>query len=102
MSKPSLSICKGFRPCHPGRSRAQRAVVGTVLFTLLTTAVHAGPGSLWKEDSSKSIVADKRARAVGDIITILVQENNTASKENSTQTSKSSSVDASVDTLFYP
>jgi len=45
--------------------------------------------------------ADKRARAVGDIITILVQENSTASKENSTKTSKSSSVNASLDTILW-
>ena len=61
----------------------------------------AGPGSLWKEDSSHSMFADRRARALGDILTILVQENSTASKENSTKTSKSSSVDASLDTLLY-
>jgi len=65
------------------------------------TAVQAGPGSLWREDSSRSMFADKRARAVGDIITILVQENNTTSKENSTKTSKSSSVDASLETILY-
>jgi flagellar L-ring protein precursor FlgH len=64
-------------------------------------AAHAGPGSLWKDESSKSMFADKRARAVGDIITIMVQENNSASKENSTQTSKSSSVDASLQTILY-
>ena len=63
--------------------------------------VQAGPGSLWREDSSRSMFADKRARSIGDIITILVQENNTTSKENSTQTSKSSSVDASLDTVLY-
>ena len=68
---------------------------------LAAAAAYAGPGSLWKEDSSKSMFADKRARAVGDIMTILVQENNTSSKENSTQTSKSSSVNASIDTFLY-
>ena len=66
-----------------------------------TCVAQAGSGSLWKADSSRSMFADKRARAVGDIITILVQENNTTSKENSTQTSKSSSVDASLDTVLY-
>ncbi len=71
-------------------------------FVLLApVAAQAGPGSLWKEDSSRSMFADKRARAVGDIITILVQENSTASKENSTKTSKSSSVDASLETILY-
>jgi flagellar L-ring protein precursor FlgH len=64
-------------------------------------AAYAGPGSVWKEETSKSMFADKRARAVGDIMTILVQENNTSSKENSTQTSKSSSVNASIDTFLY-
>ena len=64
-------------------------------------AGYAGPGSLWKEETSKSMFADKRARAVGDIVTILIQENNTTSKENSTQTSKSSSVDASLQTVLY-
>jgi len=68
---------------------------------LAQATAFAGPGSLWKEESSKSMFADKRARAVGDIITILVQENNTTSKQNSTQTSKSSSVDASLNTLLY-
>jgi flagellar L-ring protein precursor FlgH len=62
---------------------------------------YAGPGSLWKDEASRSMFADKRARAMGDIITILVQENNTSSKENSTQTSKSSSVNASIDTFLY-
>jgi len=64
-------------------------------------AAYAGPGSVWKEETSRSMFADKRARAVGDIMTILVQENNTSSKENSTQTSKSSSVNASIDTFLY-
>ena len=63
--------------------------------------VQAGPGSLWREASARSMFADTRARSIGDIITILVQENNTTSKENSTQTSKSSSVDASLDTVLY-
>lgn len=68
---------------------------------LAAAAAYAGPGSLWKDESSKSMFADKRARAIGDIITIMIQENNTTSKENSTQTSKSSSVDASIDTFLY-
>src|SRR5687768_12295193 len=68
---------------------------------LAQAMAQAGPGSLWREDYSHSMFADKRARAVGDIITILVQENNTTSKENSTKTSKSSSVDASLETILY-
>jgi flagellar L-ring protein precursor FlgH len=57
--------------------------------------------SLWKEDASRSMVADKRAASIGDIVTILVQENNSASKDNSTQTSKNSSVDAAIEAFLY-
>jgi len=53
-------------------------------FALLAhVSVQDGPGSLWKEECPRSMPADKRARAVGDTITTLVQENSTASKENS-------------------
>jgi flagellar L-ring protein precursor FlgH len=81
--------------------RLLRIAACAALLAGAAAAASASPGSLWKEESSKSMFADKRARAVGDIITILVQENNTTSKENSTQTSKSSSVDASLQTLLY-
>ena len=106
MNKPSSSI---FNLNHalggPGRrtrpAGLRRLGVLALGMPLLLSVALAGPGSLWKEQSSRSMFADKRARAVGDIITILVQENSTASKENSTKTSKSSSVNASIDTFLY-
>ena len=57
--------------------------------------------SLWHDDISKSMYADKRASRVGDIVTIAVQENTTASKNNQTATSKQSSMDASISSFFY-
>ncbi len=45
--------------------------------------------------------ADKRAQGVGDILTILVQENTTASKANATKTSKSTGLDAAINTFLY-
>ena len=123
MSKPSSSASKKIvrlrvrRARRAARANSQFSIFNfqfatpSSLRTLLRLAAcaallaaataYAGPGSLWKEESSKSMFADKRARAIGDIITILIQENNTTSKENSTQTSKSSSVDASLNTLLY-
>jgi flagellar L-ring protein precursor FlgH len=38
---------------------------------------------------------------VGDILTIVVQESNTASKDSSTKTAKSSGVDASISSFLY-
>jgi flagellar L-ring protein precursor FlgH len=57
--------------------------------------------SLWQEGQSKSMCADKRAGRVGDIVTILVQERTTASKDNSTKTSKQSNVDAAIATFLF-
>jgi flagellar L-ring protein precursor FlgH len=78
-----------------------RIAAAILLLAQLPWPVGAEIGSVWKADSSRSMFADKRARAVGDIITILVQENTSASKDNSTKTSKKSSVNASIDTFLY-
>ncbi|MFO1497067.1 MAG: flagellar basal body L-ring protein FlgH [Verrucomicrobiota bacterium] len=74
-----------------------------VLLALLCSSLAgaASAQSLWKESTSTSMVSDKRAHAVGDILTIVVQESNTASKDNSTKTAKSSGVDASISSFFY-
>jgi flagellar L-ring protein precursor FlgH len=47
------------------------------------------------------MISDKRAAGVGDILTIVVQENNTASKDQNTQTSKQSSIDAAIKAFLY-
>lgn len=47
------------------------------------------------------MVSDKRAHAVGDVLTILIQESTTASKDSSTQTAKSTGVDAGIASFFY-
>lgn len=57
--------------------------------------------SLWQDTSSKSMFADKRASAVGDVLTVLVLESNSASKDKNAKTSKKSSLDASVATFLY-
>lgn len=57
--------------------------------------------SLWHDDVARPMFADKRAARVGDIVTILVQENTTATKANSTATSKTSSIDSAISSFFY-
>lgn len=57
--------------------------------------------SLWHDDVSKPMYVDKRATKVGDILTIIVQENTTATKDNKTATAKESSVDASIASFLY-
>jgi flagellar basal body L-ring protein FlgH len=42
----------------------------------------ASAQSLWHDDVSKPMFADKRANSVGDILTIVVQESSSANKNN--------------------
>jgi flagellar L-ring protein precursor FlgH len=74
-------------------------VVGGLVVMVSVTPLLAD--SLVKETGTRSMFADKRAAAVGDLVTILVQENNSASKDASTKTSKSSSIDMAIASFLY-
>ena len=93
-------------PFHfePRRSLRQRRLpIGSALAAsaLLLLANSLSADSLWHEDVARPMCADKRAGQIGDIVTILVQESSTATKDNSTKTSKQSSVDAAVASFLY-
>ena len=74
-------------------------ILGVVL--MLFAPVFSQAQSLWHDETAKSMYADKRASSVGDIITILVQENSTASKNNETKTEKSSSLSQAITAFLY-
>ena len=65
------------------------------------TAAPLPAQSLWKDSLTVSMVADKRAHGVGDILTILVQESSTATKNNNTSTEKKTAMDASIASFLY-
>jgi len=71
------------------------------IFLVLALAAPLAAQSLWQEGAARSLVADKRARQVGDILSILIQESNTANRQNNTKTSKASNIDASLQTFLY-
>lgn len=72
-----------------------------LLFAVQLT--NLGADSLWKEDSAPtSMFADKKAHRVGDIVTVIIQENNGATRNDNTTTARSSSVNASISSMFYP
>lgn len=74
-------------------------LTGLFAVTAGTLAVRAD--SVWRSESNRSMFSDKSAHAVGDIVTILVQESSTASKDNKTATAKKSAIDASINTFLY-
>ena len=66
-------------------------IAGLVLIFLLVPAVHAE--SLWND---RSMFADRRAQAVGDILTIVISENFSATRSGSTSNGKKSNGEASA------
>lgn len=80
-------------------SRSTLHVLFPALVIALTLSARAQ--SLWVQEASKPMYADKRAVGIGDLITIVVQENTTASKNNQTATSKKTSLDAAITSFLY-
>lgn len=74
----------------------------TILAAALVAASLAGaPADSLVKPTTKSLYSDKKGASAGDIITVIVQENTSSSKDNSTSTSKSSDLDAKLETFFY-
>jgi flagellar L-ring protein FlgH len=91
MNKPSSS------PFNLNRVRRWPALLlGAVLLPAA-----AWPQSLWRDDLSRAMYADKRATGVGDILTIVIQESTTANKNNETKLQRQSSLDAAITQFFY-
>jgi len=58
-------------------------------------------GSLWPGDTSKNLLfEDNKARVVGDIVTVTVNENATSTQSASTNTSKNTSLNMQTNTLL--
>jgi len=67
----------------------------------LTAPANTFAQSLWHDEVSRPMFADKRATGVGDIITIVVSETSSASKNNETKTEKQSSLSAAIASFLY-
>ena len=76
--------------------------LAAIILSAAWLPIAALPQSLWQDDASRSMFADKRATSVGDIITIIVSETSTASKNNETKTEKNSSLSAAITSFLYP
>jgi flagellar L-ring protein precursor FlgH len=92
-----LASTNSFLPVGKSVSRLLRFSILAVLFCSPAFA-----DSLWKDDVARPLVGDKRAVAVGDILTIVVQESTTTAKDNSTKTARQAGVDANFSSFLYP
>lgn len=79
---------------------SSKLILATTLAALVPAIANAQ--SLWHDDVAKTMFADKRASSVGDIITIVVQENTTANKNNATKTERKSSLSSAVTSFLMP
>lgn len=68
------------------------------MFGLISSA---GAASLWSDDSSMNLFADRKARAVGDSLTIIINESSSASRSASGSNSKSGSNTLSAGTGIF-
>ena len=83
------------------QSKLENYRTGLVLFVLAGFALgQAQADSLWSKETAVSLFTDHKAKRVGDIITVLVQENNSASRNSSTKTQKKGDISASISSFF--
>lgn len=75
-------------------------LAGMTCLTISTERVYSQ--SLWKSNTSKSMYADIVANQVGDILNIVIQEQNNNKQQSNTATSKNSSADAAIQSFLYP
>ena len=81
--------------------KKQSWLICKIALALVIAAPLTRGQSLWQEGAARNMVADKRATHVGDILSILIQESNTANRQNNTSTKKTSSIDASLQAFLY-
>ncbi len=72
----------------------------TIIITSLLLTFSVRADSLWKDDVSRSPFADKKARFVGDILNIRVQESNAAKRDAKTESSRAGEADASISSFL--
>jgi flagellar L-ring protein precursor FlgH len=59
----------------------------------------AGNGAIYQATAYRPLFEDRRARLVGDVLTITISENTRAGKQAASNASKSSEVDSSISTV---
>ena len=74
----------------------------TVLSVCFLALGQAQADSLWPKETAVSLYTDHKAKRVGDIITVIVLESNSASRNSSAKTEKKSDINASISDFINP
>lgn len=87
----------------PVKTTPTLRIAGIALFAASAVAP-AFSDSLWTAAGSneRSIIADRKAASVGDILTIIVQESASTQSSQRKKTDSASSVDAGVEQFLFP
>jgi len=86
-----------------GKNQMKKMLVAAFFVSLLLTGLNSGAESIYRRSRDKgaaTLFGDFKARHVGDIVTILVVENNSASESSTVDTDKSHGFDFSLSKLF--
>jgi flagellar L-ring protein precursor FlgH len=86
-------------PACAGAPRNDTSAAAGQAPTVVYVPAPPAPGTVYNPAGSFDLFMDLRARAVGDILTILLIERTDASKESSTSTARGSSVDTGLPTF---
>ena len=74
----------------------------TVVSVCFLALGHPQADSLWPKETAVSLYTDHKAKRVGDIITVIVLESNSASRNSSAKTEKKSDINASISDFINP
>jgi flagellar L-ring protein precursor FlgH len=85
--------------CSANRSQMPTTRLPSDSAPPVTVETPQTPGSLWTE-SRGSLFGDIKARQVGDILTVAIYEQASASREATTSTGRSSTANAGIDNFF--
>jgi len=80
----------------------KKKVLYSLVLLLLSSPVCAT--SFWADSggNGNSMFSDHKARSVGDIVTVLIEEESSSSKNAQTSTNKSTETNGTIDSVFFP
>ncbi len=93
-------IFAGCQNVHQSKIKDEPLVIDNI-YKNMKPASSPPPGTIFRGvNSSSSVLSDHRARAIGDIITIVISERTTASEKAGTATKRTSTTTAGIPNFF--